>query len=81
VDEYKLYDAELRLMDLVWTLEPVNSTQLSRLCLERFGWKKPTTFNLIRKRERRGGRAGIRRVPARLCIRLFNGTPPLPGGR
>ena len=29
MDEYKLYDAELRLMDLVWTLEPVNSTQLS----------------------------------------------------
>lgn len=54
MDEYKLYDAELRLMDLVWTLEPVNSTQLSRLCLEWFGWKKPTTFNLIRKLAERG---------------------------
>ncbi len=54
MEDYKLFDAEYRLMDLVWMLEPVNSTQLSRLCLERFGWKKPTTFNLIRKLSQRG---------------------------
>ena len=54
MEEYKLYDAEYRLMDLVWSLEPVNSTQLSRLCQERFGWKKPTAFNLIRKLSERG---------------------------
>lgn len=49
MNDYKLHDAEFRLMDLVWALEPVNSTQLARLCLEQYGWKKPTTFNLIRK--------------------------------
>ena len=49
MDDYRLYDAELRLMELVWQLEPVNSTRLTRLCLEEYGWKKPTTFNLIRK--------------------------------
>ena len=54
MDDYKLFDAEYRLMDLVWTEEPVNSTALSRMCLERFGWKKPTTYNLIRKLCQRG---------------------------
>ena len=54
MDDYKLFDAEYRLMDLVWSEEPVNSTALSRMCLERFGWKKPTTYNLIRKLCQRG---------------------------
>ena len=54
MDDYKLFDAEYRLMDLVWTQEPVNSTALSSMCLERFGWKKPTTYNLIRKLCQRG---------------------------
>ena len=54
MEAYKLYDAEYRLMDLVWSLEPVNSTALSRMCLERFGWKKSTSFNLIRKLLERG---------------------------
>ena len=30
MDDYRLYDAELRLMELVWQLGPVNSTQLTR---------------------------------------------------
>ena len=54
MEDYKLYDAEYRLMDLIWSLEPVNSTALSKLCLERFGWKKPTTYNLLRKLGERG---------------------------
>lgn len=54
MDDYKLFDAEYRLMDLVWSEEPVNSTTLSRMCLERLGWKKPTTYNLIRKLCQRG---------------------------
>ena len=54
MEAYKLFDAEYRLMDLIWTLEPVNSTQLSKTCQEQFGWKKSTTFNLIRKLAGRG---------------------------
>ena len=45
--EYKLFDAEYRFMDIIWELEPVNSTQLSRVCLERLGWKKPTTYTML----------------------------------
>lgn len=54
MEDYKLYDAEYRLMDLVWREEPVNSTALAKLCQSQFGWKKPTVFNLIRKLSERG---------------------------
>ena len=54
MDDYRLFDAEYRLMDLVWERQPVNSTALSKLCQERLGWKKSTTFHLIRKLGERG---------------------------
>ena len=54
MDDYKLYDAEYRLMDLVWEAEPVNSTALARRCEAELGWKKSTVFNLIRKLAGRG---------------------------
>ena len=54
MEEYKLFDAEYRLMELVWSLEPVNSTALARRCEAELGWKKSTVFNLIRKLAGRG---------------------------
>lgn len=47
--EYKLFDAEHRLLDIIWEREPVNSTDLCRVCAERLGWKKSTTYTMIRK--------------------------------
>ena len=54
MDEYKLFDAEYRFLSVIWENEPVNSTELSRICLDRLGWKKSTTFNMIRKLTERG---------------------------
>ena len=54
MDEYKLFDAEYRLLSIIWENEPVNSTALSKLCLEKLGWKKSTVFNMIRKLSERG---------------------------
>ena len=54
MEEYKLFDAEYRLVELVWNLEPVNSTALARRCEAELGWKKSTVFNLIRKLAGRG---------------------------
>ncbi|MBQ7981599.1 MAG: BlaI/MecI/CopY family transcriptional regulator [Oscillospiraceae bacterium] len=54
MDEYKLFDAEYRLLSIIWESEPVNSTALSKLCLEKLGWKKSTVFNMIRKLAERG---------------------------
>ena len=44
--ELKLFEAEYRFMDLIWELEPINSTKLAKLCEERLGWKKSTAYNL-----------------------------------
>lgn len=45
----KLCDSDYRFMQVVWETAPVNSGELVRLCGERFGWKKSTTYTQIRK--------------------------------
>jgi predicted transcriptional regulator len=49
-----LFDAEYKFMQLVWAHEPVNSTDLARLSLEQLGWKKSTTYTVLRKLCARG---------------------------
>ena len=45
----KLFDAEFRLMEVLWDSEPVNSTKLVHLCEERLNWNKSTTYTVLRK--------------------------------
>jgi BlaI family transcriptional regulator, penicillinase repressor len=49
MDNLKLFDAERKFMDLIWEHEPVNSTELVQVCRERLGWKKSTTYTVLRK--------------------------------
>jgi predicted transcriptional regulator len=50
----KLFDGEYRLACMVWENEPIQSRQLANLCEERFGWKRPTTYTVLRKLCKRG---------------------------
>ncbi|PKM83199.1 MAG: BlaI/MecI/CopY family transcriptional regulator [Firmicutes bacterium HGW-Firmicutes-14] len=52
--QYKLYDAEYKFVSLIWENEPVNSTELVKLCHEKLGWKKSTTYTVLRKLCKRG---------------------------
>lgn len=54
METYKLYDAEYKLVSLIWEFEPVNSTVLVGLCSDRLGWKKSTTYTVLRKLCERG---------------------------
>ncbi len=54
MEELKLFDAEYKFMDIIWELEPINSTELTRVCMQRLGWKKSTTYTMIRKLSERG---------------------------
>lgn len=36
-------------MQIVWEYAPVNSGELVRLCSEKLGWKKSTTYTQIKK--------------------------------
>lgn len=52
-DKFKLFDAEYKFISIIWEHEPVNSTELSKICLDKLGWKKSTTYNMIRKLSQR----------------------------
>ncbi|MGI6487836.1 MAG: BlaI/MecI/CopY family transcriptional regulator [Syntrophomonadaceae bacterium] len=52
--EFKLFDAEYKFLDIIWELEPINSTELTKVCLRKLGWKKSTTYTMIRKLSERG---------------------------
>lgn len=52
--EYRLAEGEARFAELIWEREPVGSTELVRLCEARFGWKKSTTYTVLKKLCERG---------------------------
>ena len=54
MDDLRLCESEARFMAVVWEAEPVPSGQLAKLCRERLGWQKSTTYTVLRKLERRG---------------------------
>ena len=54
MDSYKLYDGELKFISIIWDSEPVNSTELVRLCSEKLGWKKSTTYTMLKRLAERG---------------------------
>ena len=45
----KLCDSDYRFMCIAWEHAPVNSGELVKLCQERLGWKKSTTYTVIKK--------------------------------
>lgn len=45
----KLFDAEMKFVAIVWEHEPLTSRRLVELCEERLGWKKSTTYTVLRK--------------------------------
>ena len=38
-----------RFADIVWANEPIGSGDLVKLCEKELGWKKPTTYTVLRK--------------------------------
>ena len=38
-----------RFADIVWAYEPIGSGELVKLCSETLGWKKSTTFTVLKK--------------------------------
>ncbi len=54
MERVKIFDAEYRFMNIVWEHTPVSSTALVRLAGEELGWKKSTTYTVIRRLGERG---------------------------
>ena len=52
--DLKLFDAEYRFALVVWENEPIHSRRLTELCEDALGWKRATTYTVLRKLCERG---------------------------
>ena len=50
----KIFDSELRFCEILWERQPVKSSELVQLCGQRLGWKKSTTYTVIKRLTERG---------------------------
>ena len=50
----KVFESEYRFCLILWAHEPINSTNLVKLCKEQLGWSKGTTYTVIRRLSERG---------------------------
>jgi len=54
MENLKLCESDYRFMLVVWENEPVESGQLVKLCADKLGWKKSTTYTVLRKMQEKG---------------------------
>ena len=50
----KLFDSEMKLMDIIWDKEPISAKEISLLAAEGIGWNKNTTYTVLKKLEAKG---------------------------
>ena len=50
----KIFESEYRFCLILWENEPIRSTELAKLCKERLGWSKTTTYTVIKRLSDRG---------------------------
>lgn len=86
----KIFDSELRFCEILWERQPVKSSELVQLCAQRLGWKKSTTYTVIKRLTERGvvqtenavvtarvSRDEVRRAESRAFVeRNFSGSLP-----
>ena len=54
MDETRLGAVEARFADLIWERAPIPSGELLKVCQEALGWKKSTTYTMLRRLCQRG---------------------------
>ncbi|MBO7275610.1 MAG: BlaI/MecI/CopY family transcriptional regulator [Clostridia bacterium] len=50
----KIHESEYRFCLVLWEHEPVAASQLVKLCQEELGWKRTTTYTVIKRLSERG---------------------------
>lgn len=66
----RLFDSELKVMEIIWEREPVSAKEVSLIAAETIGWNKNTTYTIIKKLENKGV---IRRTdPGFVCTALLS---------
>ena len=50
----KIHESEYRFCLIMWEHEPITAVQLVKLCQEQLGWKRTTTYTVIKRLGERG---------------------------
>ena len=50
----KIFESEYHFCLIMWEHEPVTTVELVKLCQERLGWKRTTTYTVIKRLVERG---------------------------
>jgi predicted transcriptional regulator len=54
MNEYKLHETEYKFVSIIWDNEPLGSGELVKFCNTELGWKKSTTYTVLKKLSERG---------------------------
>ena len=52
--EIKIFDSEIKIMELIWEHREISAKELSIIANDKFGWNKNTTYTVIKKLEAKG---------------------------
>lgn len=66
---YKLTNAEAKLAELLWNIAPVASMELIKIAEQEFGWKKSTTFSVLKILIEKGIAQNEKSTVTMLCTR------------
>ena len=47
--DIELGEVQAAFADIIWAHAPIGSGELVRICQQELGWKKPTTYTVLRK--------------------------------
>ena len=54
MEKPKIFESEYRFCLILWENEPVTTVQLVKLCQDQLGWKRTTTYTVIKRLAERG---------------------------
>ncbi|MBQ8662439.1 MAG: BlaI/MecI/CopY family transcriptional regulator [Eubacterium sp.] len=54
MQELSLGEIESRFADMIWEKEPIKTSDLLKLCADAFGWKRSTTYTVLKRLEKKG---------------------------
>ena len=50
----KIFESEYRFCLVLWAHEPISTAELVKLCQQQLGWKRTTTYTVIKRLGERG---------------------------
>ena len=66
----KVFDSELKVMELVWANEPISARELGIMAGEKYKWNKNTTYTIIKTNAAKGYLK--RTEPGFICTSLIS---------